>query len=316
MSPCLYCEKDDSILLYETVDIYDEQYAVRSCNHCRAIFISPRPSAKVLERVYDTAYYGNRADKFDSWIEKPLEYFRSRRARVVTKYLKAPAKVLDVGCGNGHFLSHVQRQGDFEIYGIEMAGRAAERAAQIPNIHLKKGTLAADDFSPNSLDAITLFHVFEHLSEPRQTLDIIDNLLKPNGILSISFPNIDSWQSQLFKGDWLHLDPPRHLFFIKPKDFKKEMERRGYVCLEENYFSIEYNPYGYSQSVLNKLTKKRDVLYEQLKGNAQYTQSYSSLSLLAQKLFFIGSTPFFILLDALEALLKKSGTVEFVFRKK
>ena len=83
-----------------------------------------------------------------------------------------------------------------------------------------KHFLEKNDFAPQSFDAVTLIHVFEHLPDPRQTLEIISEILKKDGILMMSFPNIDSFQSRIFKGKWLHIDPPRHLFFFSPKDFK------------------------------------------------------------------------------------------------
>ena len=110
-----------------------------------------------------------------------------------------------------------------QIYGVEMPGGSADRAKKIEGLTLKLGHLRIHDFEPNTFDAITLHHVFEHLTEPKRYLEIICEILKPGGHLVISFPNIDSFQSRFFKGNWFHLDPPRHLFFFTPDDFKKQI---------------------------------------------------------------------------------------------
>jgi len=318
--PCGYCKTTDSVILYDTTDTLGQHFFVNQCKQCNAIFLSPTPTEAQLAVAYSDEYYGEREDKFDGLIERVLDYFRTKRAALVAKHAPKPpngrAKVLDIGCGNGNFLKFMQQQGAFEVHGVERPGKAAQRASKIPDATIHQGVIESQNFAPNTFDAITLFHVFEHLSEPIRTLDIIQKILKPNGVLVISFPNIDSIQSRLFKGKWLHLDPPRHLFFFTPKDFRREMEKYGFDVLEENQFSIEYNPFGMQQSLLNLLTKKREVLYEHLKGNAKYTAEYSGLNLGLQRLFFQLSYPLFILSDLVASGIGKGATVEFVMRKR
>ena len=132
----------------------------------------------------------------------------------------------------------------------------------------------------------------------------------------MSFPNIDSFQSQMFKGKWLHLDPPRHLFFFKPKDFVNEMKSYGFELVQETHFCTEQNPFGMQQSLLNLMTKKRELLYEHLKGNEEYVNGHSKASLFVQRSFFTLSYPLFVLSDAIESAFGKGATVEFVFKKK
>ena len=296
--------------------MYGDRFHVNQCVQCQAIYLHPRPTAAQLDRAYSESYYGEQDDKFSPFIEKILDYFRGKRARLIKKYVAAPAKVLDIGCGNGRFLQYLLKEGNYETYGVELAGKAAERAAAIPQIHLKKGRLEHGDFEAESLDAVTLFHVFEHLDEPIKTLEIASNILKKDGILVMSFPNIDSLQSNMFKGKWLHLDPPRHLFFFKPRDFVTEMKNYGFELVQETHFCIEQNPFGMQQSLLNKMTKKREVLYEYLKGNEAYVNGHSKLNLFAQRSFFTLSYPLFVISDALESAFGKGATVEFVFKKK
>lgn len=314
---CPYCKHSDSIPLYPTSDIFGDEYYIHSCRICHAFFLSPMPTDLQLNRAYDDSYYGSGEEKFkEGLIEKMLDYFRMKRAKTIAEIIGNKGKVLDIGCGNGRFLSFVKQLGEMDIYGIEPEGGSARRAGKIPGIHLKKGFLQKEDFASGSMDAITLFHVFEHLTEPKQTLEIISGILKKNGILMMSFPNIDSFQSKLFKGKWLHLDPPRHLFFFSPRDFKNEMKKLGFEVIRERHFSIEYNPFGFQQSLLNCVLKKREVLYESLKGNKEYVKEYSGLNLMLQNLFFKLTSPVFIFSDLIESAFRKGATVEFVMRKR
>jgi len=313
---CVFCKKSDSKFLYTTYDIFDSEYAIHKCNSCKAYFITAFPDKDILKKVYDQTYYGEQDEKFSSpAIEKILDLFRKSRAHRLSGYLKNNEKVLDIGCGNGRFLLYLLKFGNYQLYGTELVGKAAKRASRIPEINLKTGFLEKDDFKPKTFGVVTLFHVFEHLSEPKETLEIISEIIKKNGVLIISFPNIVSYQSKLFKGKWLHLDPPRHLFFFAPYDFISLMKEFGFQLIKQQTFSFEQNPYGMIQSILNCLCRKREVLFERLKGNSDYASEYSPLNIFFQKVFFVLSYPFFMVSDIFVSIIKKGATVEFTFRK-
>ena len=197
-----------------------------------------------------------------------------------------------------------------------MEGNSAKRASRIQEIKLKTGLLEPNDFPENYFDSISLFHVFEHLTEPKKTLNTIARIVKPNGIAVFSFPNIASFQAKWFKGKWLHLDPPRHLFFFEPHVFIKLMKSRGFLLENKHHVSMEQNPFGMAQSILNCFQKKREILFESLKGNKNYVKEYSKLNLFFQKVFFACTMPFFIVTDFFASIFGKSATIEFVFRKK
>jgi SAM-dependent methyltransferase len=314
INPCGYCQATKSLRLYPTQSIFGDNFYLNHCLNCNAVFPAPRPTPEQLEIAYDDSYYGQGQQKFTAYVEVILDLFRQGRARRVNRYVKPPAKVLDIGCGNGRFLGNLIER-DFEGYGIELSGRAAERAKLIPKLNLTIGQLGPDTFEENFFDVITMWHVFEHMEEPRKTLDIIRKILKPGGCLMMSLPNIDSLQSKIFGGNWLHLDPPRHLFFVGAVDLISKMKGFGFVLVKQRHLSLEQNPFGFQQSLLNCVLSKRDVLFESLKNNDTYTKQYSRFGILLQKLFYVATFPLFVLLAAIEASLKKGGTIEMVFKK-
>ena len=230
----------------------------------------------------------------------------------VLKY--AYGRVLDIGAGTGKHSLYLQNKG-FEVYAIDISPLTVAIMKQRGVRNAQVMDLMELKFPENYFDAITLFHVFEHLAEPKQMLEIIAKIIKTNGIVVFSFPNISSFQSKIFKGKWLHLDPPRHLFFFEPKDFINIMQGHGFKIIKKHYFSLEQNPFGAVQSSLNLTTKKREVLFESLKGNKNYIKEYSKLNLFFQKIFFVFSMPFFSLFDLFSSVLGKSATVELTFIK-
>jgi hypothetical protein len=128
-------------------------------------------------------------------------------------------------------------------------------------------------------------------------------------------PNIASVQARLFGRYWLHLDPPRHLHFAAPREFRNRATDCGLTVREERYWSLEQNPFGFIQSALNTFLPARDLLYERLKGNDAYAPEYGPGSLFLQKAFaglVLGPA---IALDALESGLSHGATVEYTLRK-
>ena len=311
---CVYCHSLNSRPLYDTVSIAGDGFTLNKCQSCNCCFLFPKPTKQQMDAAYDESYFGQGENKFSGWIEKVIDHFRLQRAKILMRYVKSPANVLDIGCGNGHFLN-ILIGNHYEGYGIELPSKSAERASRVQGLNLKIGQLCENDFEAHFFDAVTMWHVFEHLPTPQNTLRIIDKILKPSGYLMISLPNIDSFQSKLFKGKWLHMDPPRHLFFFGVSDLISILKTFGFELMKINYFSLEQNPFGMQQSILNCILKKREVLFEILKGNASYSREYSAGSILLQKIFYILTFPIFALLSVVEACLKKGGTMEIVFRK-
>jgi SAM-dependent methyltransferase len=313
---CIFCKSNDSKPLYPVTDIFNDHYTLNQCDHCHAIYLSPHPTEAQLDRAYDDTYYGEGTEKFNPIVESVLDFFRSRCSSFLRKQLHTNARVLDIGCGNGRFLQYLGTKGNFELYGIERAGNSARRASHISRIQLLVGSLKQDTYSSNYFDAITLFHVFEHIDNPAEILHIIEKILKPGGVLVMSFPNINSNQARWFKGDWLHLDPPRHLFYFKPVDFIRLMKQKGFELVHEQYLSFEQNPYGLVQSILNKVSPKRELLFEFLKGNKSYIKDYPLYKFIFHILFFIAFMPVALLSDVAAAIVKRGATVQLTFIKK
>lgn len=314
-SSCVFCGNHQTQLAFEARSQLGDCYKLVNCGACHTYSLTPHPSAAQLQAAYAEDYYGVGEAKFTAGIEGWIERFRRARARRVARLAPTGGRVLDVGCGNGRFLSYLIDLG-YSCHGIELPGGSAERAKQVEGLQLKVGTLAAEDFAPASLDLVTLWHVYEHLPNPRQMLHMFAQMIKPGGYLVMSLPNIASWQARWFKGRWFHLDPPRHLFFQDSATIVKQLESIGFESVAFSSFSLEQNLFGFQQSLLNLCMSEREVLYELLKGNPGVRQRYSWLSRWGQIGFFLASAPVALLLALMEAGVGKGGTMELTFRRR
>jgi SAM-dependent methyltransferase len=141
---------------------------------------------------------------------------------------RSGGRLLEVGCGAGVLLERMKDRG-WEVRGIEPDGRAAALAARaVGEDAIHTGDLADAPFSVESFDAVVLFHVIEHLLEPRDALDRCRRYLVPGGRLVIATPNIHSLGRRWFGPHWLHWDPPRHIQLYSPRSLGRLVEEAGF----------------------------------------------------------------------------------------
>lgn len=287
-----------------------ERFLLRPCQRCGRLLLDPQPDDAELAAAYDRAYYGIGARKFLQPIEAGLDLFRGGRARRLDARVGAvrgrARRVLDIGCGDGGFLAELAARG-WECHGTEFSPVTAQRAAARTGLPIRSGELASDAFAPGSLDAVSLWHVLEHLRDPDRVLRDCARWLVPGGVLLLAVPNVASWQARAFGGHWFHLDPPFHLFHFDPSSLARTLEDAGFALEAVHHFCWQYNPYGVLQSLLNALGYPRDELYDVLKGNHSV---WSTPSRIAQAALAACALPSALVWSLLEAAGRAGGTID------
>ncbi len=309
---CVACEGSPLNLNYHATDTKGRGFDYFTCPSCGTVQLANVSDSILTYAYHDTDYYGGEKEKFKwpfSWL---FNLAKKLSARKVANMMANPeATVLDVGCGTGSFLQALGKLGYTKLWGNEI--RSPRNPC--PKITWIEGKFSSLHLPHQKFDLITLFHVFEHLQEPRQVISRLNHLVQIDGKVILSLPNIESRQSKTYGAQWFHLDPPRHLHLIPPSTLKAHFSECGFELVSESYHSLLYNPFGYLQSWLNQRTEQRDMLYEFLKQGGRTRGLRSKLILAASLGFAILSFTVFCLIDRSECRHKQSGTVEFVFRK-
>ncbi len=101
-----------------------------------------------------------------------------------------------------------------------MSEQVAKKAENRCGAEVFVGDILDAPFQPDSFDAITCFHVFEHLYQPRAVLAKVSEWLKPGGIFYTMMPNIDSAGARIFRSYWYSLELPRHLYHFSPASLR------------------------------------------------------------------------------------------------
>jgi SAM-dependent methyltransferase len=259
-----WCGCDTAHPVFKVSTCQGEIFNLAQCDGCYVYCLFPAPDDATLLRYYDTEYYGASPLKFAGPIARAVTIFQSERAKRVATVVRQGGRILDIGCGNGGFLKEMKRRG-YDVEGTELTEASASRVSKEANILIHIGDPLSLELSERSYDAVTFWHVIEHVRNPIEILRKVNFLLKDTGILFLSLPNQDSWQAKAFGKDWFHIDPPRHLFGFGIMSLIRLLEKCGFSVECVNTFSLEYNPFGFMQSMLNRIGFSRDRAYGTLK---------------------------------------------------
>ena len=142
------------------------------------------------------------------------DYFSHARREILPHLPSKIEKCLDIGCGNGTtsaFVRHLHPEVTW-AGGVELFPDAAENARSVLD-QVWCGDLEATSFetaiAPASLDVILCLDVLEHLVDPWTVVKRLSPLLKTDGRLIISIPNIRNWKfirKLLMNGDFHYRD--------------------------------------------------------------------------------------------------------------
>ncbi len=209
MATCPVC-KSEGVPVFTQSDLFcglPGEFGQRYCAGCSAYFLSPRVPESQIGYYYPDVYepyqktsHPKLADK----VARALGLY-NRRRRIVERFIKR-GRILDVGCGSGEFLESLAG-GPWERYAmdIEWHGRHG-----LPD-GFHEGQFDHEPPPFTELDAITLWHVFEHLYHPQRALDNAAKLLRPGGFLFLAIPDLKCVERLLFRKHWHGWDPPRHI---------------------------------------------------------------------------------------------------------
>ena len=147
------------------------------------------------------------------------------RYDLIKRHLKPSMRMLDAGSSSGEFLYLLDSLG-YDAEGIEANRGYAEYAASelSVNVHVEafsKLELAGD------FDAITMFHVLEHLENPIDDIHHLAGHLKDGGLFIIEVPNI-TYPNMAFRNKW----HPGHLFSYTVETLGALFQKAGFSVVE------------------------------------------------------------------------------------
>jgi SAM-dependent methyltransferase len=151
-----------------------------------------------------------------------------------------PGRVLEVGCGSGHFLRVLQTAG-WDAIGLDFDPDAVATAHRA-GVNARTSDLFAENFPGGSFDVIFMDNVIEHLPEPPAVFAECHRVLRPGGRLILMTPNIDAYLHAFYGADWRGLEIPRHLYLFCAAAMRKLARGAGFRHIE--IFSQPVGPFN------------------------------------------------------------------------
>ena len=154
-------------------------YDLYECENCRTLFTSRNVNLSELLKNYEIAEY-------DSNVE--AKYAAKTYVRNLKKVLPDfKGSILDIGAGDGAFLSEAQGVLATSNLGIEPSVKAI---AKSEDIRVNIRNISIEDLDTDEkFDLITCFQTIEHLNNPRGFIENIKRFINPGGYFAISCHN-------------------------------------------------------------------------------------------------------------------------------
>jgi 2-polyprenyl-3-methyl-5-hydroxy-6-metoxy-1,4-benzoquinol methylase len=253
-SACPCCNGVDISKVLSAADhtVSNETFEIWQCNVCTARFTQNVPDKNEIEKYYKSENYISHSDTKQGFINSLYHFVRKRtlngKRKLVEKYTKLSiGKILDIGAGTGAFLQVMQKS-EWDVTGFEPDETGRENAKKLYGLSLQPSkelfNLKAETF-----DAITLWHVLEHVHELHEYMDQLKKLLKLTGCLFIAIPNYACYDEKIYKEFWAGYDVPRHLYHFSPTSITQ-------LLLQHGLQLKEIKPMWYDSFYVSMLSEK------------------------------------------------------------
>jgi 2-polyprenyl-3-methyl-5-hydroxy-6-metoxy-1,4-benzoquinol methylase len=196
------------------------------CTSCDLHYVRPRLRWELILE----GYRGGSDENFVSQVAFRERTFRSCLTRLEGVARPSGRRVLDIGAAGGSFLA-VARERGYEPLGCEPSTWMCAFARERYGLDLHPGTIFDMPVPARSVDLLTLWDVIEHTPDPKAVLARAHELLTPDGVLVMSWPDYASLARRLLGSRWPFLLTV-HLYYFAPATMTELLRRAGFRALD------------------------------------------------------------------------------------
>jgi 2-polyprenyl-3-methyl-5-hydroxy-6-metoxy-1,4-benzoquinol methylase len=225
----------DPLLTAKDHTVSKEDFVLWQCRQCTLRFTQDVPDEESIGRYYQSPEYISHTNTSKGLLNKLYQnvrqYTLGQKAKLIISHTKEKGAILDIGAGIGAFLSGMQQRG-WEVTGIEPDATARKNAQELYGLSLQQPQ-ALLKLPAGRFDAITLWHVLEHVHQLHPYIERIKSLLAHEGKVFIAVPNYTSADAAAYRNYWAAYDVPRHLYHFTPQSIAVLMQAHGLKVKEK-----------------------------------------------------------------------------------
>lgn len=236
INKCLVCGSDsfEPFLVCKDYTVSQENFNIVSCKSCGFKFTNPRPENSVIGDYYKAEEYVSHSNTTKGVVNKLYHSVRNytlkQKLKLISSYVSR-GTMLDYGCGTGMFLNVCKNDG-WETYGMEPDDNARKMSIEKGLDVFSDKDKVSNRIADKKFNAITLWHVLEHVTDMEATLSFFKSKLNDDGVLIIAVPNHVSYDAQYYKEFWAAYDVPRHLHHFDINSMTSLVEKAGFKFKE------------------------------------------------------------------------------------
>lgn len=241
-----------SVLEAKDYTVSGESFLICECAVCTARFTQDIPTAAAIGPYYKSENYISHTNTSKGLINGLYQWVRKRTLRQKRKLVQketglSTGTLLDLGSGTGAFAGEMKSSG-WQVTALEPDPDARKVALDSFGVNLQD-TSEFYTLADRQFDAITMWHVLEHVHDLQGYIAKLKTLLKEKGRLIIAVPNYTAGDAAAYGTYWAAYDVPRHLYHFSPVSMKGLVEKHGMQLLG-------YKPMWYDSFYVSLLSSK------------------------------------------------------------
>ena len=235
ISTCPICDSANSSEFLKAKDytVSNETFTIVECSDCTFRYTNPIPEEENIGEYYKSEDYISHSGTKKGIVPKIYHQVRKitlkRKRNLVNKHSNGK-KVLDIGCGTGDFANFMNTNG-FQTTGLEPDEDTRNFAINTNNVNafpIEK----LHQFEEKSFDAITMWHVLEHVYDLQKDVEQMSKLIKEDGAIYVAVPNCASADAEKYGEFWAAYDLPIHLYHFRADDVRNLFGKFGMEVTE------------------------------------------------------------------------------------